>query len=260
MRANRNSGAAMGPLAGAILTSRALRAIPMPMAKSLKLVIFDVDGTLIDSQRIICAAMQKAFGAHALKCPPQEKLLSIVGLSLPDAFARLGEGEAGFPVATLIESYKDAFFGFREAGLHLEPVFPGAREALEALSRRPDILLGIATGKSQRGARAVLERIGMLDRFHTIKTADDAPSKPHPGMVIDAMREAGTDARDTVVVGDSIYDMEMARAAGAKAVGVSWGYHTPDALTQTGAHIVISGFAELIPALDAIWSGVSADA
>lgn len=221
----------------------------MPVAKSLKLVIFDVDGTLVDSQQIICAAMQHAFGMHALPCPPRDKLLAIVGLSLPNAFEKLGEGLSGFPVPLLVESYKQAFFEFRAAGEHLEPLFPGAIEAIDALSRRPDTLLGVATGKSQRGARAVLDRFGLLDRFHTIKTADDAPSKPHPGMVLEAMREAGTDANDTVVVGDSIYDMEMARAAGAGAVGVSWGYHSPEALRAAGAQIVIDEFPALIPAL-----------
>ncbi len=115
---------------------------------------------------------------------------------------------------------------------HLEPLYPGAADAVAALARRDDIVLGIATGKSQRGVRAVLARHGLLEHFITIKTADDAPSKPDPGMVLHAMSEAGVAADDTVVVGDTVYDIAMARAAGAAAIGVTWGYHPRDALGQ----------------------------
>ena len=115
-------------------------------------------------------------------------------------------------------------------------------------------MLGIATGKSQRGVRLVLGHHGLLDHFITIKTADDAPSKPDPAMVVHAMREAGVEAADTVVVGDTVYDIAMARAAGAQAIGVAWGYHRAAALTESGAFAVIDDFADLIPTLDEIWA------
>jgi phosphoglycolate phosphatase len=221
----------------------------------VKLVIFDVDGTLVDSQHMICAAMQRAFGDHDMPCPPRERLLSIVGLSLPDAFERLGEGQAGFPVPTLVERYKEAFFALRAAQAEVEPLYDGAREAITDLVRRDDVMLGIATGKSQRGVRHVLGAHGLIDHFAIIKTADDAPSKPHPGMVLDAMNEAGVAPADTVMIGDSIYDMEMARAAGAHAIGVGWGYHPAEALRRVGAHAVIAEYAALLPALDPLWDG-----
>lgn len=211
----------------------------------MKLIVFDCDGTLVDSQHMICTAMQKAFGDHALPCPPRERLLSIVGLSLAEAFHRLGEGADGFPVASLVERYKNAFFLLRQSDEFLEPLYPGAREAVEELSARGDVRLGIATGKSQRGVRAVLDRHGLLARFHTIKTADDAPSKPHPGMLIAAMAEAGVEPSQTTLVGDTTYDIEMARAAGAAAIGVSWGYHSPDMLHQSGAAHLVNDFARL---------------
>lgn len=219
-----------------------------------KLVIFDCDGTLVDSQHMICAAMQQAFLDHRIDCPPRDKLLSIVGLSLVEAFERLGERAPGFPVETLVERYKAAFFAMRAAQTEMEPLFPGVREGIEALAARPDMLLGIATGKSQRGVRMVLGHHGLLDRFHTIKTADDAPSKPHPGMVLEAMREAGCLPGDTVVIGDTSYDIEMARAAGASAIGVAWGYHPVADLHMAGAHQVIEEFSSLLPALDGLWS------
>jgi phosphoglycolate phosphatase len=219
-----------------------------------KLIVFDCDGTLVDSQHMICAAMQQAYADHRIDCPPREKLLSIVGLSLTESFQRLGDGAQGFPVETMVERYKAAFFAMRQARQVLEPLYPGAREAVEELAAREDTLLGIATGKSQRGVRMVLGHYGLLERFHTIKTADDAPSKPHPGMVLEAMREAGALAADTTVVGDTTYDMEMARAAGASAIGVSWGYHPVEDLHAAGAHTVIETFSSLLPALDELWS------
>lgn len=223
------------------------------MAKPLKLVIFDCDGTLVDSQHMIYAAMHNAFEANGLSCPSRHEILSIIGLSLPVAVEQLGGGRPNFPVATLVQCYKDAFFALRQSAEHQEPLYPGAREAIEALAGRDGLVLGIATGKSQRGVRAVLDRHDLLGRFTTIKTADDAPSKPHPGMVIEAMREAGVGALDTVVVGDSVYDMEMACAAGASAIGVGWGYHDRPALRAAGAQIVIEEFSALLPAVELVW-------
>lgn len=219
----------------------------------LKLVIFDCDGTLVDSQHMICAAMARAYAAHDLPCPSRARILSIVGLSLTEAFARLGAEGAPVPLHALVESYKAAFQSLRQSPDHLEPLFPGARAALNKLSARDDILLGIATGKSQRGVRAVLGHHDLLERFHTIKTADDAPSKPHPGMVQAAMRDAGVGPKDTVVIGDTVYDIGMAHAAGAQAIGVSWGYHAATDLRTEGAAIVIDEFAALLPALKGVW-------
>jgi phosphoglycolate phosphatase len=218
------------------------------------LVIFDCDGTLVDSQHLIVSAMTASYEVHGISAPTRERMLSIVGLSLIEAFTELGRGAQGYPVASLAEGYKNAFHALREGGAAVEPLYPGAAAAVEMLARRGDVALGIATGKSQRGVRLVLGHHGLIERFVTVQTADDAPSKPDPGMVIAAMREAGAAAADTVVVGDTAYDMAMARAAGARGIGVSWGYHTRDALIESGAVVVIEDFAALVPALDSLWA------
>jgi phosphoglycolate phosphatase len=223
----------------------------------VKLVIFDCDGTLVDSQHMICAAMQAAFAAQGLPLPARERLLSVVGLSLAEAFTDLGAGADGYPVHSLAEQYKAAFQALRKAEKHLEPLYPGAREAIEELAARPDVVLGLATGKSRRGVDLVLGHHGLLDRFMTIQTADTAPSKPHPAMVEQAMAEIGVGPRDTVVVGDTVFDVAMAHAAGAGAIGVSWGYHDPQALRAAGAHTVIEVFANLLPSLDALWTAAA---
>jgi phosphoglycolate phosphatase len=199
--------------------------------------------------------MQQAYEAHKLTVPARERLLSIVGLSLREAFVTLAADE-NHPIDSLADSYKAAFQVLRRSPQHLEPLYPGARTALDLLATRDDVILGIATGKSQRGVAAVLGHHGLVGRFLTIQTSDDAPSKPHPEMVLAAMREVCVGPDDTVMIGDTVYDIAMARAAGARAIAVAWGYHTADALAAAGPETTISDYAELVPALDAIWGSV----
>jgi phosphoglycolate phosphatase len=219
---------------------------------AMKLILFDVDGTLIDSQRMICAAIRLAYEHHGLPCPPDPEVLSIVGLSLEHAFRRLA-GDADHPIESLSERYKEAFFTLRAGGAAPSPLYPGAREALDALKRRDDVILGLATGKSRRGVAAMFDQHALHGFFATVQTADTAPSKPDPGMVLQAMQETGIGADHTVVIGDTAFDMAMARAAGASAIGVSWGYHPVADLRTAGAGHIIDTFDALDPALAALW-------
>ena len=224
------------------------------MTAPLRLVVFDCDGTLIDSQHMIVAAMAHAFAAHGLAELPRAQVLSIVGLSLDEAVAALIPDVELALRRRITAGYKDAFFELRRRKDLAEPLFPGAREALEALHARDGVVLGIATGKSQRGLAHALETHGLSHYFVTLQTADDAPSKPHPEMLRRAMLAAGAEPAGTALIGDTSYDIEMARAAGAHALGVEWGYHRPEALRSSGAHSVLSDFSALAPALDAYWS------
>tara|TARA_R110000868_G_scaffold256681_1_gene513458 strand:- start:2209 stop:2901 length:693 start_codon:yes stop_codon:yes gene_type:complete len=223
------------------------------MANPLRLVVFDCDGTLIDSQHMIVAAMAHAFEAHSLAPLPREQVLSIVGLSLDEALYALIPHEEASRRRSITTGYKEAFFHLRDRPELAEPLFDGTREAIEAIASRPDTLLGIATGKSQKGLRHMLEMHNLSHHFVTLQTADDAPSKPHPQMLQQAMREAGVEAANTVLVGDTTYDIEMAIAAGAHPLGVNWGYHDTNELARAGAPRVLTHFDELAPALDALW-------
>jgi phosphoglycolate phosphatase len=218
-----------------------------------RLVVFDCDGTLIDSQHMIVAAMGHAFAEHGLAELPRAQVLSIVGLSLDEALFALLPHEEEARRRRITEAYKDAFFHLRARPELSEPLFPGTREAIEALAAREGMLLGIATGKSQRGLRHMLEMHDLSRFFVTLQTADDAPSKPHPAMLQQAMRDADAAPRDTVLIGDTTYDMLMAVAAGTHAFGVDWGYHAADELAGAGAVRVLAHFDELAPALDAVW-------
>lgn len=225
-------------------------------ANPTRLVVFDCDGTLIDSQHMIVAAMAHAFEAHGLAALPRAQVLSIVGLSLDEALFALIPDEAADKRRLVMQGYKDAFFHLRDRPDLAEPLFPGTRQVIEALAAQPDTLLGIATGKSQKGLRHMLEMHDLAHHFVTLQTADDAPSKPHPAMLEQAMREAGVETVDTVLVGDTTYDILMAVNAGAMPVGVDWGYHAASELGQAGAVRVLSHFDELLPTLDELWSSL----
>lgn len=218
------------------------------------LVIFDCDGTLVDSQSMIVEAMTRAFSSAGRPAPGRADILSIVGLSLEEAVARLAPDLAVPAVHGLAQAYREAFGPLRADPAHAEPMFPGARATLDALHAHDDMMLGIATGKSMRGVRHFLQHEGLEGRFVTIQTADNHPSKPHPSMVARAMAETGVGRERTVVVGDTSYDMEMARAAGTAAIGVSWGYHPAAALQAAGAEPVLADFGALLPHLNARWN------
>ncbi|MCK0209413.1 HAD-IA family hydrolase [Starkeya koreensis] len=222
----------------------------------MKLVLFDCDGTLVDSQNVIVAAMSRAFDRAGLVLPPREAVLGIVGLSLVEAMRQLGDDDPDFPAEQLAELYRGAFRELRTEPGFVEPLFPGMRGVLDRLIARDDVLLGMATGKSQRGVAAVLGHHGLEGRFVTIQTADDAPSKPHPAMVLQAMAATGVEAADTVLIGDTSFDMVMARAAGARAIGVTWGYHAREMLAQSGAEWLVSDADGLMRAIDEMWEEV----
>lgn len=224
------------------------------MSPPLSIAIFDVDGTLIDSQHHIHGAMSGAFEALGLAAPTLAETRRIVGLSLPVAVAELAP--EGAPVAELVEAYKGFFQASRS--LSAAPLYAGALDCLDSLAGHPALLLGVATGKSRRGLDLMIDMHGLHGRFQTLQTADGNPSKPHPEMLHKALAETGTAAGQAVMIGDTSFDMAMGRAAGMQAWGVAWGYHEVAALHDAGANRVFEDFASLAAALADWHRGVAA--
>jgi phosphoglycolate phosphatase len=219
---------------------------------TLRLVVFDVDGTLIDSQRHIQSAMTDAFATLGLVPPPLHRTLSIVGLSLTEAIARLAGDVPPATQAAIVAAYKDSF-SRRRAEEAAQP-YPGALAALERLVARDDLVLGVATGKSRRGLDQVFRVHGIGGYFATRQVADDHPSKPHPAMLLAALAETGIAARDAVMIGDTTYDIEMGRAAGLATIGVTWGYHGAADLAAAGAGRLIASWDEVDMALAGVFA------
>lgn len=202
-----------------------------------RLALFDCDGTLVDSQHSIVEAMRRAFDHARLDPPSRADILSIIGLSLPLAMERLvPDADPAFH-DRLAEGYKLAFRAMRQERQVSEPLYPGMADLVRALDA-DGWMLGVATGKSDRGLNLCLTHHGLIDRFVTLQTADRHPSKPHPSMVMQAMADAGAVPETTVMIGDTSFDMEMAVNAGVRGLGVLWGYHDAEALHAAGASAV----------------------
>ena len=211
-----------------------------------RLAVFDCDGTLVDSQANIVRAMRDSFAAVGLAAPADHAIRHVVGLSLTETMATLlPAADAGLHAA-LADHYREAYHRMRAAGtLAVEPLYPGIRDLLAALDDA-GWLLGVATGKSDRGLALILAHHDLVHHFVTLQTADRHPSKPHPAMLELAMAQAGAVPADTVMIGDTSYDMAMAVAAGARAIGVDWGYHGAATLRASGAEAVVADAAALL--------------
>ncbi|MBB4860273.1 phosphoglycolate phosphatase [Novosphingobium chloroacetimidivorans] len=210
----------------------------------MKLAVFDCDGTLVDGQAPICEAMEAAFAAQGLAAPERPAIRRAVGLSLPQAMRSLLPGRDDALHHALAENYKVAFRTARSDGRVSQPLFPGIAQVLHGLVEA-GWTLGVATGMSDRGLAHCLADNGIAELFVTLQTADRHPSKPHPAMLEAALFEAGAQASEAVMIGDTSYDMAMARDAGVRGIGVDWGYHLPHELRASGAETVVESPAAL---------------
>ena len=218
---------------------------------TLRLAVFDCDGTLVDSQANILLAMVDAFEAHRLVPPAIHDVRRVVGLSLVELIKVLAPEASPTLQDLLVADYRQAFQQRRiDRRLDPEPLYPGIAEGLVTLSEA-GWLLGVATGKSDRGLALILEHHGLAHHFATLQTADRHPSKPNPAMLHAAIAEAGGSAADTVMIGDTMFDIRMARNAGVRGIGVDWGYHDAHELHDAGAAAVVSTMDDLLEQLEA---------
>lgn len=209
-----------------------------------RLVIFDCDGTLVDGQAAICDTMDEAFAAARLPSPDRNEVRRMVGLSLPQALRQLAPGATDDQRDIALDAYKSGYRDRRFKGTLEEPLYDGMAELIDRLVNA-GWLLAVATGKSDRGLHSCLDMHGIKHHFISLQTADRHPSKPHPSMIEQALAEADVANDCAVMIGDTTFDIEMARAAGVRAIGVAWGYHEPSELLEAGAQGVASTMQEL---------------
>lgn len=214
----------------------------------MKLVLFDCDGTLVDSASTIHETMRRTFLHFNKLAPPLSATKSIMGLTLDIAIARMdNKPHVDDEALAMMAYYKSLFTEVRQAADYREPpLFDGIRDVVERLAVQDAILIGAVTGKSRRGLDAILDVHGLRRHFIVSRTADDCPSKPHPAMVTECCDEMGVRPEQALVIGDAIYDMQMAKSAGAKAIGVSWGSASAEQLAATGADVVVHQAGELL--------------
>ncbi len=223
-------------------------------AESLRLIVFDCDGTLVDSQHAIVATMTAAFVEMDLPPPDGNAIRALIGLSLEETINLLWPQGGAADSALLVAGYRRLFFEQRSRAAAPDRLFPHADTVLRQL-QMAGYLLGVATGKSRRGLDAVLTGHDLHDVFLTRQTADGHPGKPHPSMLLQAMAEADVEAAETLMLGDTGFDMAMAVNAGVTPVGVAWGNHDADALYAAGARVVLEDFRDLMPYVIEQWNG-----
>lgn len=224
------------------------------MTTKLRLALFDCDGTLVDSHRTIQAAMTAAWEAEGVGPLDRDRLMAMVGLTLDEIVESLLPGVDSVRHDRMRRAYRAAFAANRSDPALQEPLFPGAIEALDALEAA-GMVLGIATGKTRAGVQAVLDLHGLTERFLTLQTPDIAPGKPNPTMVLQAALAVGVSPGETVMIGDTVFDIQMARAAKSHSIGVAWGYHDADALAAHGADRVVHDFADIPAAVADLFEG-----
>ncbi|MCA8931503.1 MAG: HAD-IA family hydrolase [Rhodospirillaceae bacterium] len=210
----------------------------------LKLAIFDCDGTLVDSRAAILSTMDAAFAALGLAAPDHGLVRQIIGLSLDHAIAVLAPDHPPNTQIALVESYKRAAIVTSLNPISAERTFDGIDTVLDELESA-GVLLAVATGRGRRALDESLAGPPLAGRFVATVSADDAASKPAPDMALKALRLTGVEAADAVVIGDTEYDIAMARHAGIAAIGVAWGHHPAERLLDAGAAIVVERPADL---------------
>ena len=206
-----------------------------------QLLVFDWDGTLMDSQARIVACIQSAADDLDLAIPDDRQARDIIGLGLMEAVARLFPEHDTPMHRRLADRYREHFLVLNQSRSEL---FPQAEQVLRELSGS-DFLMAVATGKSRRGLKRELEETGLESLFHATRCADEAHSKPHPQMLNDILDELGMAPEAALVIGDTEYDMQMAMNAGVSALGVSFGVHDSERLLEHGALKCIDALTEL---------------
>ncbi len=211
-----------------------------------RLILFDIDGTLVDSRAVILEAQRRAFQSAGLEPPAERAVLATVGLSLEETFDILVADPARR--ADVADLYREHVRGLRADPAWGEPLYPGVAGTLARLRAAGRSKLGLATGRARRGIGPLIARHGWWEMFDVVVCGDEHPSKPDPAMLFAALSATGVPVEEAVFVGDSVHDARMARAAGMRFVAVAWGFEDPAVLMGLGAVRVLERIDAIIEA------------
>ena len=211
------------------------------MRQSFDLIVFDWDGTLMDSEAKIVRCMQGAAADLGIADPGQAAIRDIIGLGLSKAMQVVFPEQTPAQLDRLVERYRQHFL---ELDATATPLFPGVADGLKQLSAQ-GYLLAVATGKARRGLNRVLDETGLHPLFASSRCADETQSKPHPQMLEEILAETGVENGRALMVGDTVYDMEMARNAKVAGLAVSYGVHARERLLACGARACVDSFSEV---------------
>jgi len=209
--------------------------------EAIRLIIFDWDGTLMDSETQIVNSLFGAINDMQLEKRSAEQCRNIIGLGLREAIDALYPGRDDAFLQQFVEHYRHHWFDIS----HCSELFPGARETLQLL-KEAGFLLAVATGKGRVGLERVLRHTGMEGLFDATRCSDETRSKPHPQMLQEILQELGVEAHQALMVGDTEYDLQMARQAGLYPVAVSYGVHARQRLMQQQPLTCLDNISELV--------------
>lgn len=213
-----------------------------PPPRPFDLLVFDWDGTLMDSLGSIVACTRATLAELGLPPLEEEAIRQSIGLGIDDMVERLSPGGGAAQAAAVKRCYRDLWLStYRE-----RPVLFAHAEPLLAELEAAGYLLAVATGKSRRGLDRDLAATGLAPRFHATRTVDEAPSKPHPGMLLSLLDELGVAPRRALMIGDSVWDLQMAANAGVPAVGIATGGYRHGELLAHGAAGCVECLEELV--------------
>jgi len=211
------------------------------MPENIRLIVFDWDGTLMDSETQIVHSMFGAIRDMQLESRTADECRNIIGLGLKEAIDTLYPGRDEHFNREFVDSYRHHWFSLANA----TELFPGARETL-LLLREAGFELAVATGKGRTGLDKALKHAELESMFSVTRCADETRSKPHPQMLIEILGEIGVDAGQALMIGDTEYDMQMAVQAGVHAVAVSYGVHERDRLMAHQPLVCLDTISELV--------------
>ena len=214
------------------------------MNNDSKLIIFDLDGTLVDSQVFIIDAIKEAFDKEGLAIPKRKQILTSIGLSLSEAFTRLNNSLTATQKKRLIKSFKECYKSFPKEKV-ISPLYPSANDFLMNLTKYKNLSMAIATGKGKFGLFQILRAHNIESYFIDFQTSDNNPSKPNPTMILKILENLRIDSKNVLMVGDTDFDIIMAHQANIRSIAVLWGYQSKSQLVSARPTRLAESFLHL---------------